>query len=182
MTASRHSGGYGLPARRLTRLGLLSAAAVAAYVFESMLPVPVPWARVGLSNIFVLVALFGVGTGEAFLVNLVRVVAGNLLMGIILSPAFLLGFVGSNVALIVMALVRRTLVPPLSILGTSCLGAATNNAVQVLLFMVILSWSGLVTELLGIFVLMGVGVGFVTGLIASRVLAKVRLETTGPVG
>ena len=75
-------------AAHLSRLGLLAAAAVAAYVFESLLPSPVPWARIGLSNVFVVTALFAFGTSDAFLVNLVRVIAGNLLMGFIFSPAF----------------------------------------------------------------------------------------------
>ena len=48
-----------MDARRLTRIAVLSAAAVAAYVFESLLPVPLPFARIGLSNVCVVVALFG---------------------------------------------------------------------------------------------------------------------------
>ncbi|MFH1312961.1 MAG: Gx transporter family protein [Candidatus Eisenbacteria bacterium] len=171
-----------MDARSLSRTGLLAAGAVAAYVFESLLPMPLPWARIGLSNVFVVIALFGFGFKDAFLVNLARVLAGNLLLGILLSPAFVFSFAGSTCALMAMAVVRWKLVPPLSVVGASCIGAAVNNFVQVMLFTTILSWSGIASSLLGGFILMGVGVGFVTGLIASRVLDKVILERTGSVG
>jgi heptaprenyl diphosphate synthase len=161
---------------------LLAAGAVAAYVFESLLPMPLPWARIGLSNVFVVIALFGFGFREAFLVNLARVLAGNLLLGILFSPAFLFSFAGSMCALISMALVRWKLVPPLSVIGTSCIGAVASNVIQVLLFTTVLSWSGIASSLLGGFILMGVGVGSVTGLIASRILGKVVVERTGAVG
>ena len=61
-----------MDAKSLSRIGVLSASAVAAYVFESLLPSPFPWARVGLSNVFVVVTLFGFGLKDAFLVNLAK--------------------------------------------------------------------------------------------------------------
>jgi heptaprenyl diphosphate synthase len=166
---------------RLSRLGLLAAGAVAAYVFESLLPSPVPWARIGLSSVFVVTALFAFGLKDAFVVNLVRVAAGNFLMGFMLSPAFVFSLAGSTSALMVMALVRWRFVPPLSVVGASCLGATTNNIIQVVLFTLLFSSSGLAGRLLGGFVLLGTGVGFFTGLVASGILSKVALESTGPV-
>ena len=79
-----------MDAKRLSRIGVLSACAVAAYVFESFIPVPVPWARIGLSNIVVVITLFGFGLREALLVTLVRIVAGNLLLGVMMSPSFVM--------------------------------------------------------------------------------------------
>jgi len=168
--------------RTLSRLGLLGAAAVAAYVFESLLPMPVPWARVGLSNVFVLVALFGMGFRGALAVNLVRILAGNLLLGILLSPASVLSLAGSTAALVVMTGARHGLVPPLSVVGTSCLGASTNNVVQAMLFTSLLSGSGLMPGLIGVFLLLGVAVGLVTGFIAAGILSKVSLESSESVG
>jgi heptaprenyl diphosphate synthase len=168
--------------RRLAVLGLISAGAVAAYVFESLLPTPIPWARVGLSNVFVIISLFGFGFRDALMVNLARVIAGNLLLGIIFSPGFVFSLGGSMSALVAMALVRWKLVPPLSVIGASCLGAVVNNVVQVVLFTLVLSWSDIVGGLLGGFILLGVGVGFITGFIASRILTKVVLARTGSLG
>lgn len=157
------------------RLGLLAACAVAVYVFEGLLPAPLPWARLGLSNVVVVVALFGYGVPFAFAVNAVRIVAGNLLLGIVMSPAFILSVLGSTAALVVMAAVRWRLVPPLSVVGASVLGAVANNATQVLVFTALLSGPAIAGRLLGIFVLVGLAVGCVTGVVAARVLAKVGL-------
>lgn len=168
-----------MEARRLTRIAVLSAAAVAAYVFESLLPMPLPFARIGLSNVFVVVALFGFDVREAFLVNLVRVLAGSLLMGLVLSPAFLFSLAGSMSALCVMALIGWKAVPPLSVVGASAAGAVASNLVQVLLFTALFAGWPVPIDLLGSFVLLGVGVGFLTGLIAATVLKKVVLERSG---
>ncbi|MFC1800142.1 Gx transporter family protein [Candidatus Eisenbacteria bacterium] len=168
-------------AGHLSRLGLLAAAAVAAYVFESLLPSPVPWARIGLSNVFVVTALFAFGTRDALLVNLVRVIAGNFLMGFMFSPAFIFSLAGSTSALGVMALLRWRLSPPLSVVGVSCLGAVTNNVVQVTVFTLLFSAAGVARGLMGSFILLGTGVGFFTGMVAMAILSKVRLETARPV-
>lgn len=163
-------------ARRLTRIAVLSAAAVAAYVFESLLPVPLPFARIGLSNVFVVVALFGFGLGEAFLVNLVRVLTGGLLMGLLLSPASLFSLAGSMSALAVMALIRWKGLPVLSVVGASVAGAVTSNLVQIVMFTAFFAGWPVPSDLLGSFILLGTGVGLVTGLIAAGVLRKVVLE------
>lgn len=170
-----------IEARRLSRIGVLSAAAVAAYVFEALLPVPIPFARIGVSNVFVVIALFGFNMREAFLVNLVRVLAGSMLLGFTLSPAFIFSLSGSMSALGVMALIRWKAVPPLSVVGSSAAGAATSNLVQVVLFSLLFARWSVPTDLIGGFLLLGVGVGFLTGLLAAAVLRKVVLERAGQV-
>jgi heptaprenyl diphosphate synthase len=163
----------------LARLGLLAAAAVAAYVFEGFLPAPLPWARLGLSNVVVVVVLFSQGLGAAFAVNLVRIVAGNLLVGMLLGPAFIFSAAGSTAALLVMAGVRRSLVPPLSIVGTSLAGAVTNNAAQVAVFAALFAPSQATANLLGTLLLTGVAVGLVTGVAAAKIVDKVGLASRG---
>jgi heptaprenyl diphosphate synthase len=157
----------------LVRLGMLSAAAVAVYVFEGLIPMPLPWARLGLSNVVVVVTLFGFGVRPAILVAAVRIVAGNLLLGIMLSPAFLFSIAGSCAALAVMAVARWKMVPPLSVVGVSVAGAVANNVVQVMVFVGLFAHTGIVANLLGLFMLLGVGVGLVTGLIAAAILPRV---------
>ena len=81
----------------------------------------------------------------------------------------------------VMALLKWRLVPPRSVVGTSCLGAAVNNVVQVIVFTLLFSAAGVARGLMGGFLLLGTGVGFFTGLVAMAILSKVRLETAQPV-
>jgi heptaprenyl diphosphate synthase len=171
-----------MDARNLSRIGVLSACAVAAYVFESFIPVPVPWARIGLSNVVVVIALFGFGTRQALIVTLVRIVAGNLVLGILMSPAFMMSLAGSLVALLAMGLVRRHAVPPLSVIGASVVGAAANNAVQIHVFALFFTGGSPPRGLLGGFIIMGALVGLVTGLLSAELLKKVALERSTPVG
>jgi heptaprenyl diphosphate synthase len=163
-------------AKRLSRIGVLSACAVAAYVFESFIPVPVPWARIGLSNIVVVIALFGFGFGEAMLVTLVRIVAGNLLMGMLLSPSFVMSLAGGLVSILIMDLARRRAVPPLSVVGASVGGAVANNAVQIYVFALLFTGGGVPRELMGTFIVLGAAVGFVTGILSAGLLNKVALD------
>jgi heptaprenyl diphosphate synthase len=170
-----------MSARTLSRTAVLSAAAVAAYLFEGFLPSPVPFARIGISNVFVVVALFGFSMREAVLVNLLRVLAGSLLMGLIMSPAFLFSLGGSMAALGVMALIKWKAVPPLSVVGASCAGAVTSNLTQVSMFTVLFAHWPVPATLAGGFVLLGAGVGFVTGVAAALILNNVTLERAGRV-
>jgi len=156
-------------------MGLLAAVAIAVYVFESLLPMPLPWARLGLSNVVVTIVLFANGLGDALLVNLVRIVAGNLALGLLLSPAFIFSVAGSFSALAVMAIARWRLIPPLSIVGVSCLGAVANNVVQVLVFSAAFAPSEALRGLVGAFILLGVVVGLATGAVAAVVLRKLGL-------
>jgi heptaprenyl diphosphate synthase len=165
----------------LSRIGILGAAAVATYVFEGLLASPVPFARIGISNVFVVVALFGFDAREAFLVNLIRVLAGTLLLGLTLSPAFVFSLAGSMSALGVMALIKWKAAPPLSVVGASCAGAVTSNLVQVFVFTLLFAGRRLPAELAGGFVLLGVGVGLLTGLLAAVILRKVVLERSDQV-
>ena len=165
-------------AKRLSRIGVLSACAVAAYVFESFLPVPVPWARVGLSNTVVVIALFGFGFREALLVTLVRMVAGNLLLGVLMSPAFAMSMAGGVSALAVMGAVRARAVPPLSVVGASVAGAVANNAVQIFVFALLFTGGAVPRQLMGMFIVLGAAVGLVTGLLSARILKKVALDSS----
>jgi heptaprenyl diphosphate synthase len=187
MTASHPDTAGSVRSRRidaatLSRLGLLAAAAVAVYVFEGVLPMPLPWARLGLSNAVTVVVLFSFGFGSALAVNVVRIVAGNLLLGMMLSPAFLFSAAGSTAALLAMGLVRWKMVPPLSIVGASVVGAVVNNAVQVTIFTGLFARSSVSGNLLGIFLLLGLAVGLLTGFVAAAVAAKVGLASRRALG
>ena len=171
-----------MDAPRISRVGILSACAVAVYVFESFLPVPVPWARIGLSNVVVILALFGFGLREALLVTLVRVAAGNLLLGLLLSPSFVMSLAGAIASVLAMEVARRVMIPPLSLVGASVLGAVLNNVAQIQVFAVLFTGGGAPRELMGTFMIIGAAVGLVTGMLASVLLDKVVLESTRRLG
>ena len=67
--------------RDVARLGLMASAAIVLFAFESLVPKPLPWMKLGLGNLPVLVALVSFGGGPALAVSAIKLVAGGLLSG-----------------------------------------------------------------------------------------------------
>lgn len=99
------------------------------FSFEVYLPGPIPGGRIGLSQLVTLLALVWFGWREALLVVTLRVITGNLILGTMFNPVFLLGLSGAFVSLAAMALVYCN-TKKLSIIGISVIGALTHNITQ----------------------------------------------------
>lgn len=120
----------GRTAHDIARLGMLLALATALHTFEAQLPaLPIPGAKVGLANVVSLLALYAFGLREAFLIVVLRQVAGSLFVGTFLSPAFFFGLAGGMLSVLAMQLVRWV-VPKASPVTTSLVGAAAHNTGQ----------------------------------------------------
>ncbi len=119
--------------RRLVNLALLAAASLVLFLFESVIPAPLPWVRLGLANVMTVTVLFLYGTREAFLLTILRVVLGSLLLGAFLAPAFFLSLGGGLAATAVMAAARALASRSLSIVGVCVLGAVAHNAGQLVI-------------------------------------------------
>ena len=162
--------------RRLVDLSLLTAASLVLFVFESVIPAPLPWVRLGLANVVTVSVLFLYGVRAAFLVTILRVLLGSLLVGTFLAPAFFLSLAGGLAAATLMAIARRVASPPLGIVGISTLGAVAHNAGQLavlsLLFLRgadalrLLPYLTLSATLLGVFT--GIAARALTSYLASR--------------
>lgn len=72
------------------------------FVFESLLPRPIPWVKIGLANIMVVSAFDFFPLHRVSKLVLYRVIVGNLFLGTIGSPGFLLSLSGSIASLGVM--------------------------------------------------------------------------------
>ncbi len=109
---------------------MLSSYALALHGFETLIPSPIPWLRLGLSNIVTLVTLYQYGMKPALMVTLIRVVLGSLFLGTFLGPAFFLSLGGGLAGAFSMGIVI-TLFPGLfSPLGLSLIGALFHNTAQ----------------------------------------------------
>ena len=74
--------------RKIVIMALMVALGVILHRLEALLPLPTPWIKLGLANLMTLVVLFYLGTREAFIVTLLRVILGSILAGTFLGPAF----------------------------------------------------------------------------------------------
>ncbi|MBI3592219.1 MAG: Gx transporter family protein [Nitrospirae bacterium] len=112
------------------RIALLSSYALALHGFEMLIPSPVPWLRLGLSNIVTLITLYLYGMKPALMVTMIRVLLGSLLLGTFLGPAFFLSLSGGLAGTLSMGIVSAAFPRLFSLLGLSLIGALSHNIAQ----------------------------------------------------
>jgi len=82
----------------------LAAVALGLTILEAAIPSPLPGVKPGIANIITLIVLARFGWRTAAWVSLLRVVAGSLLFGNLLTPGFFLSLSGALCSLALLAL------------------------------------------------------------------------------
>ena len=162
--------GEGFRVRRVVHLAFVASVGLILFVFEGVIPRPLPWLKIGLGNVASLLALFMYGAGGAFAVTVIRVFLGSMLIGTFLSPGFLLSSGGGMASWAVMAVIHREWPKGFSVVGVSVWGALAHNLTQLTLAHLLLVRSRGIWALLPMFLLSSVATGGVTGVVAHWVL------------
>jgi len=157
---------------RLVRLALLTAMGLILFLFESLIPRPLPWLKPGLAHIATLMALYLMGISEAMVVVVLRVFIGSLLLGSFLNPAFILSLAGGLAATLVMALGYRYGTKIFSIFGISILGASAHNLTQLTLVHMLIVKRIEIFYLAPLMILSSLFTGFVVALVAHLLLQQ----------
>ncbi len=166
--------------RHIALIALFSASAVVCYVVESFIPHPLPWVRFGFGNIVVLIALYLLGFRTSFLIALMKSLIGALIVGNLLSPAFLFSIAGSISSVLVMALVLAIPRTPFSPFGISIIGAVSHNLAQLVIAALLFIGLREVLFLFPVFIVISMITGSITGFIALFVLRPLsRIERWG---
>ena len=118
---------------KLTTLSLLIGMGLILFLFESLLPRPLPWAKPGLANIVSILALYWFGIPAAILVAVGRTILGALILGTLFSPGFLLSLGGALASVLVMGGIRYIHSGFLSMIGISIVGAFSHTIMQFIL-------------------------------------------------
>ena len=113
--------------KRIILMALMVALGVILHRLEALLPLPSPWVKLGLANLMTLMALVYLGTKEAFIVTLLRVILGSILGGTFLGPTFFLSLVGGLAGTAIMCGVYNRGRGPFSLVGVSVCGAYTHT-------------------------------------------------------
>ena len=117
-------------AKKMAYGGVLTACALIFSYVEYAIPVNIgfPGIKLGLANIVIVVALYGLGIKYAFAINLTRVVVAALLFSGVFGMFF--GLAGGLASLCVMAVLKRA--DRFSVIGVSVAGGAAHNMGQLL--------------------------------------------------
>jgi heptaprenyl diphosphate synthase len=155
------------------RIAWFSALAITIHIAESALPSPLPGVKPGLANVITIVVLILFGWRMAAWVNLLRVLAGSLLIGTFLSPTFILSLSGALASTAILALLSQLPGQGCSPIGYSVAAAMTHTLAQFwVAYWLFIQHEGLF-YLLPLLMTAALVFGVVSGIIAVAVLKKV---------
>lgn len=163
---------------RTILLSLLSSLAVIFFVVESAIPNPVPWLRLGLANIVVMVAIVLYGVKAGLLVSFLRAMVGSMIVGTFMGPAFWLSISGGMASALVMSLMYWLFSPFFSLVGISIVGAYTHSLTQMLLVFLFLIQRKEIFYLLPVILFSSLATGFINGLAATFLVEQLRKVLT----
>lgn len=148
--------------KKIAVLGILSGLGLAAFLLESLIPMPLPGAKLGLANIFSLFAMLFFGLPEALAVVVVRTFLGSLFAG---NLSMLMYSLTAGVLSAAATRVLLFALPHVSLVAVSAAGAVIHNLVQLFVHCA-LTGTLLLAAYAPYLCLMGAAAGTAVGLIA----------------
>jgi heptaprenyl diphosphate synthase len=115
------------------RVSYYASAALVLSLLEYMIPKPIPFLKMGLANLPLLLALDLFPFSSYFMLALLKTVGSGLISGTLFSQIFLITAGGGLASALVMWAGKKVLKGHISLLGNSVNGALASNAVQLLL-------------------------------------------------
>jgi heptaprenyl diphosphate synthase len=155
---------------RQRNLALLAGLSVALYTVENLIPLPIPWLRIGIGNVGVLLALYMLTPIDGFFVLLIKVIIGSLLSGRFLSPFFFFALGAGVPSYWIMAGMKKFLGRVFGPLGVSVAGAVTHNLFQLVVAYFLLMNSLKLLYLIPVLILIGTLSGLLVGSITKSTL------------
>ncbi len=153
-------------------LAFFTAFAVTAYIFEAVIPKPLPFVRIGLANIAVLLLIADGFAVLGFAVSLLKIVIGGFFIGTLFTLVSLISLGGSICAVAVMIIAYKTKTG-LSLIGVSILGAIVHNLAQLIVLRLIMIQSDSVYRFIPILLIIGLVSGSITGFVSLLLRKKI---------
>lgn len=150
---------------KLLELSFYTACAGTISIAEALIPKPFPFLKIGLANIVIMLLIMKKDELSALLVLLGKIILSGLVVGTILMPTTLIAL-GSGLASLLIMIVFSRVRLGLSWVGISILAAVVHNLMQLVIVRAILIYSNSIFELIPILLILGIGTGTVTGIIA----------------
>ncbi len=150
--------------------------AVSMHVLEAGLPGLGPWLKPGLANVVTLITLVLLGPRAALTLAIARVCAGAMLIGTMLTPTFVMSLSGAVSAAIAMLIAWR-LLPGISLIGVSLLGAMAHMLAQFAVVEALFIQQMALYYLLPPFLMVSCLTGWFNGAIANYITGRLRNGT-----
>ena len=162
-----------MDAKKIARYGLLVALALVLSYAESLVPlsVAVPGVKLGLPNLVVIFALYRIGTKEAAVLSVLRVVLVSAMFGNAYSLWYSLA--GAVLSLAVMSALKQTKL--FGCTGVSVAGGVCHNLGQIAVAMLVLRSAG-VAYYLPVLVFSGTLAGVAIGAVGAVMVKRIRFS------
>ena len=157
-------------------LGLCIALAMIMSYIEVLVPLSfaVPGIKMGLANIVIIFVFYKIGTKEAILVSLIRVILVSLLFSNVMAMAY--SIAGAVLSLGVMWILKKT--DKFSVIGVSVAGGIMHNVGQIIMAVILLGTKQIALYL-PVLLITGTATGIVIGIVSGIVInrfKKIRLD------
>ena len=150
-------------------LGLCIALAMIMSYIEVLVPLSfaVPGIKMGLANIVIIFVLYKLGTKEAILVSLIRVILVSLLFSNAMAMAY--SIAGAVLSLGIMWLLKKT--DKFSVIGVSISGGIMHNVGQIIMAVILLGTKQIALYL-PVLLITGTATGIVIGIVSGLVIKR----------
>ncbi len=118
---------------RIRSVAMLAAFALFLSTVEYLIPRPMPFVRIGLANLALMIGLTFLDAREYSLLVLLKVLGQGIIHGTLVSYVFLFSLVGTLSSALVMYLLYRICGRRITFIGISAAGATVSNSSQLLL-------------------------------------------------
>ncbi len=154
---------------RVAYFGVFTALALIFSYIETLIPLQfgIPGVKLGLANLVIVLALYKMGTGEAFLLSVVRVVLSGFLFGNYFSIIYSLA--GGLLSLSVMALLRKN--GGFSVMGVSLAGGVFHNIGQLIVAMLVVETFNVIYYV-PVLLIAGMLTGLLIGIVSNEMLKR----------
>ena len=152
-------------------LPFLAALCLFLAAVEYAIPKPLPFLRLGLANLPVIVALFVLPTRDIYKLILLKIIGQALITGTLFSYIFLFSAAGSLASGLTMLGMHLWLKKKVSCIGLSLAGAAANNIAQLVVARLILFGSA-TRYIAPILLISGAATGLVLGIFTQMFIEK----------
>lgn len=166
--------------KKITNTALLTAMALAISLIEHSLPIPVPipGAKLGFSNMIILLSLYIYGFKAAFIVGILKSFLLMLITGSV--TAFFYSLSGAIFSIISMALALKFIFKYTSFIGISEIGAFFHNFGQILVASIVMSNIKMYIYFPAL-VIMGIFTSFFVGLSVNYVTSHIERLNIGDI-
>lgn len=154
-----------------------AALAISIHILESAIPMPLPGVKPGLANVVVLIVLLRYGFRAAAAVMLLRIIVGGVFIGTFLTPTFFLSLAGGLASLGIVGIVYRIGARWTGAVGYAVAMSMAHIAGQFFAAYGLFIPHPALLNLLPVLLALAMGLGVVTGIIATSVITRLPSKT-----